>query len=76
MVAAVVADLLGARGACASTAASSARTSRVIDAVLDAYYGGRGDAFWARPATWNAAATQKPPGDAPPWLARADLDMA
>jgi hypothetical protein len=24
----------------------------VMDAVLDAYYGGRGDAFWSRPDTW------------------------
>jgi hypothetical protein len=23
-----------------------------MDAVLASYYGGRGDAFWERPATW------------------------
>ena len=38
---------------CPSTAASSTRTSRVIDAALGHYYGGRSDAFWARPETWN-----------------------
>ncbi len=35
-----------------STGASARRTSAVIDRVLAAYYGGRDDAFWDRPATW------------------------
>jgi predicted dehydrogenase len=47
----VVDDLLG-RGACPSTGESARRTSRVMDQVLESYYGGRGDAFWARPQTW------------------------
>ena len=47
----VVDDLLGL-GECPSTGVSAARTSRVMDEVLSAYYGGRGDAFWARPASW------------------------
>lgn len=51
MVESIVAELLG-RGRCASTGATALRTSRVMDAVLSAYYGGRGDAFWARPGTW------------------------
>lgn len=47
----VVDDLLG-RGTCPSTGESARRTSLVMDRVLDAYYGGRDDAFWKRPATW------------------------
>jgi len=47
----IVDDLLG-RGKCPSTGESARRTSRVMDKVLDAYYGGRGDAFWKRPGTW------------------------
>lgn len=47
----VVDDLLG-RGTCPSTGGSAARTSAVMDAVLNDYYGGRGDAFWDRPSKW------------------------
>ena len=38
---------------CPSTAASSTRTSRVIDDALGHYYRGRHDDFWKRPETWN-----------------------
>jgi 1,5-anhydro-D-fructose reductase (1,5-anhydro-D-mannitol-forming) len=51
MIQSVVDDLLG-RGECPSTGESARRTSRVMDRALDAYYGGRGDAFWERPETW------------------------
>jgi len=47
----VVDDLLGL-GTCPSTGESARRTSRVMDLVLSGYYGGRGDAFWSRPASW------------------------
>jgi predicted dehydrogenase len=47
----VVDELLG-RGVCPSTAESARRTSAVMDAALEDYYGGRSDAFWMRPATW------------------------
>jgi predicted dehydrogenase len=47
----VVDDLLG-RGECPSTGVSARRTSRIMDRVLDAYYGGREDGFWTRPETW------------------------
>ncbi|MGA2052174.1 MAG: Gfo/Idh/MocA family oxidoreductase [Opitutales bacterium] len=47
----VVDDLLGL-GSCPSTGESAARTSRVMDQVLDSYYGGRADAFWTRPHSW------------------------
>ena len=40
---------------CPSTATSSTRTSRAIDAALGHYYGGRGDDFWKRPETWAAS---------------------
>jgi 1,5-anhydro-D-fructose reductase (1,5-anhydro-D-mannitol-forming) len=51
LIQSVVDDMLG-RGACPSTGESARRTSRVMDLALDAYYGGRKDAFWARPSTW------------------------
>ena len=51
LIQSVVDDLLG-RGECPSTGDSARRTSRVMDRVLEAYYGGRGDAFWERPQTW------------------------
>ncbi len=44
-------DLLG-RGTCPSTGDTARRTSQVMDTVLDAYYGGRGDEFWLRPERW------------------------
>jgi predicted dehydrogenase len=47
----IVDDLLG-RGVCPSTGESARRTSAVMDTVLNAYYGGRADAFWTRPASW------------------------
>ena len=47
----VVDDLLGL-GACPSTGVSARRTSRVMDQVLESYYGGREDGFWSRPETW------------------------
>ena len=47
----VVDDLLG-RGTCPSTGESARRTSRVMDQVLAAYYGGREDEFWLRPEAW------------------------
>ncbi|HEX2853138.1 MAG TPA: Gfo/Idh/MocA family oxidoreductase [Opitutaceae bacterium] len=47
----VVDDLLGL-DSCPSTGESARRTSRVMDAALTDYYGGRGDAFWTRAKTW------------------------
>lgn len=43
----VVDDLLG-RGTCPSDGASARRTSAVMDAVLDEFYGGRAREFWRR----------------------------
>lgn len=51
LIQSVVDDLLG-RGTCPSTGDSGRRTSRVMDAVLEGYYGGRQDAFWERIETW------------------------
>ncbi len=51
LIQSVVDDLLG-RGASPSTGVSARRTSVVMDRVLEAFYGGRGDAFWLRPLTW------------------------
>jgi predicted dehydrogenase len=46
----IVDELLGREGnKCPSTGESAARTSRVIDEVLESYYGTRADEFWTRP---------------------------
>lgn len=47
-----IVDELRGEGLCPSTGESAARTSRVIDTVLDEYYGGRAHAFWERPESW------------------------
>lgn len=47
-----IVDALLGRGVCPSTGESARRTSAVMDTVLASYYGGRDDAFWARPTTW------------------------
>lgn len=44
-------DLLGL-DTCPSTGESARRTSVVMDAMIEAYYGGRSDEFWLRPETW------------------------
>jgi len=51
MIQKVVEELLG-RGTCPSTGETALRTARVMDRVLDSYYGGRRDAFWLRPESW------------------------
>ena len=51
LVQTIVDELLG-RGSCPSHGVSAARTSAVMDCVLQDYYGGRADDFWARPGTW------------------------
>lgn len=47
----MVSELRG-EGSCPSTGATAARTSHVMDAALQSYYGGRTDTFWTRPDTW------------------------
>lgn len=47
-----VVDELCGQGTALSTGHSALRTSRVIDAVLSDYYGGRDDDFWNRSASW------------------------
>ena len=39
---------LNGKCACPSTGVTATRTAEVMDAALDRYYGGRGDAFWTR----------------------------
>jgi hypothetical protein len=51
LIQSVVDELLG-RGTCPSTGESGRRTSRIMDEVLDAYYGGREDEFWNRASSW------------------------
>ena len=47
-----VVDALLGRGECPSTGESARRTSAVMDAVLESYYGGRAGSFWLRPRSW------------------------
>jgi predicted dehydrogenase len=51
-----IVDELSGTGRCPSTGESAERASAVLDRVLEGYYGGRGDAFWERPATWPGPA--------------------
>ncbi|HEX8833801.1 MAG TPA: Gfo/Idh/MocA family oxidoreductase, partial [Abditibacteriaceae bacterium] len=39
-------------GTCPSTGETAARTSLVMDTMLDSYYSGRADEFWLRPGSW------------------------
>ena len=56
----IIDDLRGV-GVCPSTGESARRTSRILDQVLAAYYGGRDDNFWTRPQTWPGR-TLRPAG--------------
>lgn len=47
-----IVNQLRGTGSCPSTGHSAARTARIMDSALDAYYAGRQDAFWDRPHTW------------------------
>ena len=47
-----IVDELHGKGSCPSTGVTASRTARVMDTVLNSYYGGREDAFWTRPETW------------------------
>ncbi len=48
----IVDELRGVGAPCPSTGASALRTARVMDAVLNDYYGGRDDEFWTRAESW------------------------
>jgi 1,5-anhydro-D-fructose reductase (1,5-anhydro-D-mannitol-forming) len=47
-----IVDELHGKGACPSTGVTASRTALVMDTVLNGFYGGRDDDFWARPETW------------------------
>ena len=51
MIQTVVDSLLG-RGQCHSTGESAARTARVMDTVVENYYGSRGNGLWDDPRSW------------------------
>jgi predicted dehydrogenase len=55
LVQSIVSELAGGAERCPSTGQSALRASEVMDRVLGAFYGGRADAFWARPETWPGA---------------------
>ncbi len=47
-----IVNQLNHQGVCPSTGESALRTNRVMDQVLDRYYGGRSDDFWNHPSRW------------------------
>ena len=47
-----IVDELLEGGVCPSTGESARRTTQVMDALLDQFYGGRQDAFWTRANQW------------------------
>jgi len=51
LVQTIVDELRGA-GKCPSTGETALRTMKVMDAVLEKYYGGRSDEFWKRAESW------------------------
>ena len=51
LVQTIVDELLGT-GKCPSTGETALRTMKVMDTVLQRYYGGREDEFWTRPGSW------------------------
>ncbi len=53
-----IVDELHGRGKCLSTGVSAARTSFVMDAALESYYGGRTDDFWNRSQSWARRTTR------------------
>ena len=53
-----IADELPRQGKCPSTGEIGvAERLEIMDTALDSYYGGRADAFWARPDTWPGRPT-------------------
>jgi 1,5-anhydro-D-fructose reductase (1,5-anhydro-D-mannitol-forming) len=51
-----IVDQLEGRGPCPSTGESGARTTRVMDEILEDYYGPRGPDFWDNPDSWPGRA--------------------
>ena len=51
LIQSIVNELLG-QGKSPSTGESGARTSKVMDTVLESYYGSRRDGFWTNPTSW------------------------
>lgn len=47
-----IVNQLRGQGECPSSGVSALRTMEVMDTVLNAYYGGREDAFWDRAQSW------------------------
>ena len=47
-----IVNQLTSKGTCPSTAESAARTSKVMDLVLQNYYGNRDENFWENPKSW------------------------
>ena len=56
MIESVVADLRGL-GRAESTGVTAARTSAVLDAALEGYYGPRDGPFWLNPSAWPGRPT-------------------
>ncbi len=59
MIESVVAELAGL-GRSESTGTTGARTSAVMDAALEGYYGSREGEFWRNPAAWPGRPSRQP----------------
>lgn len=59
LIQAVVNELRGV-GRCPATAEAGLRTARVMDAVLESYYGDRRGAFWRTPERWPGSSAALP----------------
>ncbi len=54
-----IVDELHGRGKALSSGESALRTMRVMDTVLNAYYGGREDDFWTRSDSWSGRSVSR-----------------
>ena len=59
LIQSVVDELLG-RGGCPATSTAGLRTAKVMDGVLEAYYGGRARDFWNEPSAWPGGSRDLP----------------
>lgn len=75
MLEAIVGELVSAKQTSGS-AAAALRTSRLANRALDDYYGGRGDAFWERPLSWQSLRANAARRPARPEYARYELSPA
>ena len=55
----MIRELQGEVGACPGDPAAALRTAKIMDDLLEGYYGGREGEFWEREGSWPGAAKSK-----------------